>query len=70
MIENRRMEKAMPFRLAQALAVALLSAFAVLATDAVAFRSPVNLLWMVAAPLGIALAVNQGWKARTLMALC
>lgn len=64
-----RMENALPFRLAQVVAVALLSAIAVLATDAVAFRSPANLLWIVAVPVGVGLAMNQGWKTRTLMAV-
>jgi len=39
----------------------------VLMTDALDFRSPVNLTWMVGLPVLVALAMNIGWDRRCFM---
>lgn len=41
----------------------------VLVTDALAFRSPVNLSWMVGLPVLIAIVANTDWGRRCVMML-
>jgi hypothetical protein len=51
-------------------AIAAVAAVAfVLVTDALAFRSPVNLSWMVGLPVVIATVANTDWGRRCVMML-
>ena len=49
--------------------VAVVSAALVMATSAVNFRSPANLIWMVALPALVGILANVGWIRRGLMTL-
>lgn len=41
----------------------------VLITDALAFRSPVNLAWMTELPIAVGMIANVGWDRRCFMAM-
>jgi len=55
--------------LAQASLVAILTSVCVLVTDFIDFRSPANLTWMIAVPIGVGVVANVGWDRRCFMAL-
>ncbi|WP_335311074.1 hypothetical protein [Sphingomonas phyllosphaerae] len=38
-------------------------------TDALAFRSPANLVWMLGLPVAVGMATNVGWDRRCFMAM-
>lgn len=38
-------------------------------TDAFAFRSPINLIWMMGLPVAVGMVVNVGWDRRCFMAM-
>lgn len=49
--------------------VAITTTACVLATDALAFRSPANLAWMMGLPIGVGMVANVGWDRRSCMAM-
>ena len=52
---------------AQVLLIAVVSTALVLATNAFAFRSQVNILWMIGLPVLLGLALNSGSRRRAIM---
>ncbi len=40
-----------------------------LITDALAFRSPANLAWIMGLPVGVGMIANPGWDRRCFMAM-
>lgn len=38
-------------------------------TEALAFRSPVNLVWMMGLPVAVGMVANVGWDRRSFMAM-
>ena len=48
---------------------AVASTVCVLVTDALAFRSPANLAWMIGLPVAVGMAGNVGWGRRCFMAM-
>lgn len=49
--------------------IAAVSTVCVLVTDALAFRSPVNLAWMIGLPVAVGMIANVGWGRRCFMAM-
>lgn len=49
--------------------VAVATTGCVLITDAFAFRSPVNLVWMMGLPVAVGMMANVGWDRRCFMAM-
>jgi predicted RND superfamily exporter protein len=49
--------------------VAFITTVCVLITDAFAFRSPANSIWMMGLPVGVAMVANTGWDRRCFMAM-
>ena len=55
--------------LLQVCSVAVATTACVLITDALAFRSPFNLVWMMGLPVGVGIIGNVGWNRRCFMAV-
>lgn len=49
--------------------VAVATTSCVLITDAVTFRSPVNLVWMMGLPVTVGMVANVGWDPRCFMVM-
>jgi uncharacterized membrane protein AbrB (regulator of aidB expression) len=49
--------------------VAAATTACVLITDALGFRSPVNLAWMIGLPVTVGFVANTGWDRRCFMAM-
>jgi hypothetical protein len=49
--------------------IAAATTVCVLVTDALAFRSPANLVWMIGLPVAVGMAGNVGWGRRCFMAM-
>lgn len=49
--------------------VATATTACLLITDALAFRSPVNLAWMTGLPIAVGMVANIGWDRRCFMAM-
>lgn len=49
--------------------IAAASTVCVLVTDALAFRSPANLTWMIGLPVAVGMIANVGWGRRCFMAM-
>ena len=49
--------------------VATATTACLLITDALAFRSPVNLAWMMGLPIAVGMVANIGWDRRCFMAM-
>lgn len=49
--------------------VAVATTACVLITDALAFRSPANLTWMMGLPVTVGMVANVGWDRRCFMAM-
>ena len=49
--------------------IAAATTVCVLVTDALAFRSPANLAWMIGLPVAVGMAGNVGWGRRGFMAM-
>jgi hypothetical protein len=49
--------------------IAAATTASVLVTDALGFRSPANLAWMVGLPIAVGMSANVGWDRRCFMAM-
>lgn len=49
--------------------IAAATTVCVLVTDALSFRSPANMIWMIGLPVAVGMAGNVGWGRRCFMAM-